>query len=286
MNRTEAAAILNVDPNASVEESRRAYQELFTEHQVRLTNAPTPALRSLYQSRLLELEEARDALLSPSLGDTNSDLPTDQPSIPVSQSRSEPPRQQAPPPPPPRREAPPPPREREKVPPPRRETPPPPREREKVPPPTATGEGSSERVGNAPKKGGKKILYGVIAGAVVIGAVVLLPSALRTTSSASSDQPQGDLSRALGNSYLDSLPPLRENVTVARVEFGRGDYDAAKSALAEADKRYAALPPQAASDTATMHLKEQMDQLHAKVQRACDALKKVAERHPGEPTCK
>src|SRR5437667_5328124 len=102
MNRTDAAAILNVDPSASPEEARRAYQELFTEHQVRLTNAPTPALRSLYQARLLELDEARDALLTPSAGDANSDLPTDQPSIPSGAGAAPPPRQ--PPPPPPRSE--------------------------------------------------------------------------------------------------------------------------------------------------------------------------------------
>jgi hypothetical protein len=86
--------------------------------------------------------------------------------------------------------------------------------------------------------------------------------------------------------YADSLPPLRENITVARVEFGRGDYDAANSALTDADHHYAALPPEAKTDTAVKNIKGQLDQLHTKVVRACDALKKVAERHPGEPTCK
>src|SRR6266540_966629 len=82
MNRADAAAILNIDPAASPEETRRAYQELFTEHQFRLTNAPTPGLKSLYQSRLRELDEARDILLAQEPTDATLDLPTDQPSLP------------------------------------------------------------------------------------------------------------------------------------------------------------------------------------------------------------
>ena len=122
MNRTDAALILNVDPSASPEEARRAYQELFTEHQVRLTNAPTPALRSLYQARLLELEEAKDALLSTSPSDANSFLPTDHPSIGSPSAIADPPRTQ--PPAPPRRGPPPPPRQ-SPLPPPRQTQPPP-----------------------------------------------------------------------------------------------------------------------------------------------------------------
>src|SRR6478672_6595231 len=97
MNRAEAAAILNIDPAASPEDARRAYQELFTEHQVRLTNAPTPALRSLYQTRILELDEAKDAFLATGVSDADSDLPTDQPSIP-SHSAPPPSRPATPPP--------------------------------------------------------------------------------------------------------------------------------------------------------------------------------------------
>ena len=48
INRAAAAAILNIDPSVSREEVRKAYEDLFNEHQLRLTNAPTPTLRSLY----------------------------------------------------------------------------------------------------------------------------------------------------------------------------------------------------------------------------------------------
>lgn len=82
MNRTDAAAMLNIHPSASPEEARKAYQELYTEHQLRLTNAPTAALRSLYLNHLRELDEARDVLLGPSPGYVSPDLPTDQPSFP------------------------------------------------------------------------------------------------------------------------------------------------------------------------------------------------------------
>jgi parvulin-like peptidyl-prolyl isomerase len=104
MNRADAAAILQVPPTASPEEARRAYQELFTEHQVRLTNAPTPALRNLYQARLRELDEARDAMSSETSVD-DIDLPLAEPKIPdgsASGWRSEESTKSPPPPPPPK----------------------------------------------------------------------------------------------------------------------------------------------------------------------------------------
>src|SRR6266542_3329489 len=82
MNRADTAAILNIDPAASPEQTRRAYQELFTTHQFWLTNAPTPRRKSLYQGRLRELDEARDILLVQEPTDATLDLPTDQPSLP------------------------------------------------------------------------------------------------------------------------------------------------------------------------------------------------------------
>ena len=81
MTRADAAAILQIPPTASAEEARRAYQELFTEHQVRLTNAPTPALRNLYQARLREIDEARDAMLAQESAD-DTDLPLAEPKLP------------------------------------------------------------------------------------------------------------------------------------------------------------------------------------------------------------
>lgn len=289
MNRTDAAAILNVDPSASPEETRRAYQELFTEHQVRLTNAPTPALRSLYQARLLELDEARDALLAPSLGDANSDLPTDQPSIP---SGAAPPRQQPPPPPPPA------PRSETRKPP---APPPPPPRREPPPPPkstTAAREEAREEIRTgakpAPKSKTGLIAAGIVVAILAVGGFVMLRKGGSDNSGSNgfnaitdSTIHGGKVSSAdVAKLLADSLPALRENITVGRVEFGRGDYDAANKALMDADNHYRALPAAATSDTAVVTLKQQLDQLRSKVKLACNALKKVAERHPGEPTCK
>lgn len=264
MNRTDAAAILNLDPSASAEEARRAYQELFTEHQVRLTNAPTPALRSLYQARLLELDEAKDAFLVPSAGDADSDLPTDQPSIP-----SHIPPAAAPP----------------AVPlnqPPQR---PPGGVAEQQRKPEAAAEPPPAPIVRPVSAPRKKTSMGAIT-AIGIGIGVAGFVAMKAMGGRSGDAPREKATPVAIVSYADSLPPIRENITVARVEFGRGDYDAANSALKDADRRYGALPPAAASDTAVIRLKEQLDQLHSKVARACEALKKVAERHPGEPTCK
>lgn len=282
MNRTDAATILGIDASASAEEAKRAYQDLFTEHQVRLTNAPTPALRSLYQARLLELDEARDVFLTPSLSDADSDLPTDQPSIPTYGSgrstagqTSAPPSggQQArtpepPPYQPPRREQQPPPSQ-----PPRREQEPPPTREAPVSAPVAPARKSSSRwIGI------------VVAAVVIIGALSQLP---RLMGNKSDTTPTADTTAASPRvSDADSLPRIRENITVARVEFGRGDYDAANGALKEADTYYSRIAGDVKSDTAVVAIKTQLDSLHVKVQRACDALKKVAERHPGEPTCK
>lgn len=272
MNRTDAATILGLDPSASPEEAKRAYQELFTEHQVRLTNAPTPALRSLYQARLLELDEARDAFLVNSLSDADSDLPTDQPSIP-SYGANEPSQRQTPPPPPaatrPRAE---------------QQPPPPPEKKPAAEPPHA--ETVREAPAAGPVKSSSSKWIGIAIGlVVVIAAVTQLPRMLgkRTEAPTKSDSTAvtPPATRA-----ADSLPKIRENITVARVEFGRGDYDAANGALKDADAFYSRIDAGSRSDTAVVQIKSQLDSLHAKVQRACDALKKVAARHPGEPTCK
>jgi hypothetical protein len=273
MNRTDAAKILNVDPSASPEEARRAYQELFTEHQVRLTNAPTPALRSLYQSRLLELDEAKDALLATDAGDETSDLPTDQPSIPSSQRSVEPPQRTPPPPPPPLRKS-------------GIGTPPPPPPVRKQPESAvgAPGPAASQKPSPGRTKGPLALIGGAVAVALVLLLIGNVISHNRTSDGTSSDTAS---SAPPTPSLKDSLPKLRESITVARVEFGRGDYDAANRALADADSFYTRVSPaDAASDTAVAGLKTQLEQLHSKVNRACEALKKVAARHPGEPTCK
>lgn len=267
MNRTDAATILGIDASASAEEAKRAYQELFTEHQVRLTNAPTPALRSLYQARLLELDEARDAFLTQSLSDADSDLPTDQPSIPTyGAGRSTTGQSSAP------TSGAPQPRTPE---PPRREPPPPTSREVPVSPPA-----------EPPRKSSSSKWIGIAVGLVVVaGALSQLP---RLSANRSDTATKADSAKAVSprGTVADPLPKIRENITVARVEFGRGDYDAANGALKDADALYSRIEAGARRDTGVVQAGSQLDSLHAKVQRACNALKKVAERHPGEPTCK
>lgn len=276
MNRTDAATILSIDPSASPEEAKRAYQDLFTEHQVRLTNAPTPALRSLYQARLLELDEARDAFLANSVSDADADLPTDQPSIPTYRTSQ-------PPPPPPGSSGPAP----------RTPPPPPPQQQERVadappePPPKTRPELERAATDDATvsKKPGKGKAIPIIAGVIVVAAAIaFLPNLFSKGKGA--PVTADSTSSAPKKSFADSIPKLRESITVARVEFGRGDYDAANAALKDADAFFARVGSDAAGDTALTQIKSQIDSLHGRVTRACEALKKVAERHPGEPTCK
>jgi hypothetical protein len=276
MTRTDAATILGIDPSAAPEEAKRAYQELFTEHQVRLTNAPTPALRSLYQARLLELEEARDAFLANSLSDADSDLPTDQPSIPAYRSSEPAPRQPSAPPPPPAE-----PRARLE-----QQPPPPPREEisRAEPQRTETIRDAAPPTSQKKTSSSKWIAIG-IGLVVLVAALSQLPRLLGKRSEAVTGVDTMTVASS-GATSADSLPKIRENLTVARVEFGRGDYDAANGALKDADGFYSRISADAKGDTAVVQIKSQLDSLHAKVHLACDALKKVAERHPGERICK
>lgn len=73
--------MLSVDATASNEVARQAYEDLFNEYQLRLTNAPTANLRSRYLDRLRELDEARDVLLADQTSADSFDLPTDHPSF-------------------------------------------------------------------------------------------------------------------------------------------------------------------------------------------------------------
>jgi hypothetical protein len=55
------------------------YQELFNDYQLRLTNAPTPNLKKLYQKNLQELNEALEALTGGMSGVFKDDLPSSAP---------------------------------------------------------------------------------------------------------------------------------------------------------------------------------------------------------------
>jgi hypothetical protein len=78
MTREEAAAILSIDPQASGEEARSRYEQLYSDYQIRLTNAPTPSLKKVYQANLQELQEAVRVLNGTS-DFVHADLPSIEP---------------------------------------------------------------------------------------------------------------------------------------------------------------------------------------------------------------
>lgn len=65
MTREEAAALLEVSVTAEPRHVARRYQELCSDYQVRLTNAPTTTLKRVYQDRLRDLEDALKLLQDP-----------------------------------------------------------------------------------------------------------------------------------------------------------------------------------------------------------------------------
>src|SRR5512146_1610233 len=79
MTKAEAAAVLGVDERASKADVRRRYETLHNDFRIRLTNAPTPALKKTYQLKLQELLEACDALYPGFTGDESSDFPSAEP---------------------------------------------------------------------------------------------------------------------------------------------------------------------------------------------------------------
>ncbi|WP_209332379.1 formylglycine-generating enzyme family protein [Lunatimonas salinarum] len=58
MNEQKALELLDLELGASASEIRRAYQEIYNELQIRLTNAPTEHQKELYRKRLAAVEEA------------------------------------------------------------------------------------------------------------------------------------------------------------------------------------------------------------------------------------
>lgn len=62
MTEAEAAEILGLWPGSPAEEVRRKYQKLYNDFQVRLTNAPTPSLKKMYQKSIQDLRTAADLI--------------------------------------------------------------------------------------------------------------------------------------------------------------------------------------------------------------------------------
>jgi hypothetical protein len=79
MTREEAASLLSVAIDASAGEVRGRYQELYSDYQVRLTNAPTPGLKKAYQKNLEELRQACETLSPGFVFDSPADFPSAQP---------------------------------------------------------------------------------------------------------------------------------------------------------------------------------------------------------------
>jgi len=84
-----AWAVLDLPMGSSEKEIRQKYQELFSEYQVRLTNAPTPKLKEKYNQKLEDLRAAFAELVPDAAGAAASDLPS---SKPVAVPRDETPR--------------------------------------------------------------------------------------------------------------------------------------------------------------------------------------------------
>ena len=79
MTRDDAAQLLGLSLSARADEVRQRFQELYSDYQIRLTNAPTPSLKRTYQQNLRELEEASRLLLGGG-ADAQADLPAAEPS--------------------------------------------------------------------------------------------------------------------------------------------------------------------------------------------------------------
>jgi hypothetical protein len=62
MSREAAEERLQLPPRATPDQIRKQYQTLYSEFQVRVTNAPTPTLRRRYEEQLREVQEAYDLL--------------------------------------------------------------------------------------------------------------------------------------------------------------------------------------------------------------------------------
>lgn len=62
MDPAEAAEMLGVWPGSPPEEVRKRYQKMYNDFQIRLTNAPTPSLKKMYQKNLQDLRAAAEAL--------------------------------------------------------------------------------------------------------------------------------------------------------------------------------------------------------------------------------
>lgn len=62
MTREEAAALLGVWAGSPPDDVRKQYQKIYNDLQIRLTNAPAPSLKRMYQKNIQDLKTAAEVL--------------------------------------------------------------------------------------------------------------------------------------------------------------------------------------------------------------------------------
>lgn len=62
MSPAEAAELIGLWPGSPADEVRKRYQKLYNDFQIRLTNAPTPALKKMYQRNMQDLRVACEVI--------------------------------------------------------------------------------------------------------------------------------------------------------------------------------------------------------------------------------
>jgi hypothetical protein len=79
MTRQEAFDLIALPETAGEDDIKAKYADLFNEYQIRLTNAPTPNLKKLYQKNLQDLNEALNTLMHGQAAGAMRDLPSSEP---------------------------------------------------------------------------------------------------------------------------------------------------------------------------------------------------------------
>jgi hypothetical protein len=68
MSPAEAAELIGLWPGSPPDEVRKRYQKLYNDFQIRLTNAPTPALKKMYQRNMQDLKVACEVISPGAIG--------------------------------------------------------------------------------------------------------------------------------------------------------------------------------------------------------------------------
>jgi predicted component of type VI protein secretion system len=68
MSAAEAAELIGLWPGSPPDEVRKRYQKLYNDFQIRLTNAPTPALKKMYQRNMQDLKIACEVIAPGAIG--------------------------------------------------------------------------------------------------------------------------------------------------------------------------------------------------------------------------